>query len=52
MKYIYISDFCKKDLVEAERVIVDPKMLCPQNAGSALKDLFIVLHNERDDEAH
>ena len=49
---IYISDFCKKDLAESEWVIVGPKMLCPQNFGSALKDLFIIMHNKRDKEAH
>ena len=47
-----IRDFCKKDLVEGEWVIVGPKMLCPQNYGSALKDLFIILRNERGEEAH
>ena len=46
---IYITDFCKKNLVEGEWVIVDWKMLCPQNSGSALK---IFLHNARDEEAH
>ena len=34
------------------RVIVGPKMLYPQNFGSALKDFFKVLHNERGEEAH
>ena len=48
---IYINDFCKKYLVEGECVIVGPKMLCPQNSGSALKDRFIILHNERGEEA-
>ena len=28
------------------------KMLCPQNSGSALKDLFMILHYERGEEAH
>ena len=27
-------------------------MLCPQNSGSALKDVFIILYNERGEEAH
>ena len=27
-------------------------MLCPQNSGSALKDLLIILHNEKGEEAH
>ena len=49
---IYISDFCQKDLVEVEWAIVDLKMLCPQNSGSAFRDLFIILHNERGEEAH
>ena len=26
-------------------------MLCPQNSGSALKDLFVILYNERDEDA-
>ena len=49
---IDISDFSEKDLVEGEWVIVDPKILCPQKSGSALKDLFIILHTEKDEEAH
>ena len=49
---IDISDFSEKDLVEGEWVIVDPKILCPQKSGSALKDLFIILHSEKDEEAH
>ena len=49
---ICISDFCKNDLVEGEWVIVDWEMLCPQNSGSALKDLFIILYNERGEEVH
>ena len=43
---IHISCFCKKDLVEDEWVIAGPKMLCPLNSGSALKEIFIILHNE------
>ena len=49
---ICISDFCKKDLTESEWVIAGWKMLYPQNAGSILKNLFIILVNERGDEAH
>ena len=41
---IYIK---KKDLVEGEWVIVGLKMLCPRNSGSALKDLSMILRNER-----
>ena len=37
---IYISDFRKKDLVEGKWVVVNPKMLCPQNSGYAFKDFF------------
>ena len=37
MKFILLI-FCKKDLLQSEWVIVDSKMLCPQNSGSALKD--------------
>ena len=48
----YISDFSKKDLVEGEWVIVDPIMLFPQDSGSALKDIFIILHIERSEEVH
>ena len=44
---IYVSNFCKKDIVEGEWVIVSPKMLCLQDSGSALKELFIILHNEK-----
>ena len=44
---IFTSDFCKKDLVEGKWVIAGPKMLCPQNSRFALKDLFIILCNER-----
>ena len=47
---IYISDFC--DLVEGEWVILGLIILCPQNSGSALKDLFIILHNGRGEEVH
>ena len=36
------SDFCKKDLVGCEWIIVDGKMLCSENSRSALKDLFII----------
>ena len=49
---IYISGFCKKDLVQGEQVITDWKILSPQNSGSGLKDLFIILHNEGGEEAH
>ena len=49
---IYISGFCKKDLVEGEWAIVGTKMMCPQNSGSALQDLFIILNNETGEEAH
>ena len=49
---IFISDFCKKNLVEGKLVIVDPKMMCSQKFVSALKDLFIILHNERGEEVH
>ena len=49
---IYITGLCWKDLVEVEWVIVCPKMLCPQNSGSALKALFITSHNERGEETH
>ena len=49
---IYISDFWKKDLVEGEWVIVGSEMLCPQNSGSAHKDIFIILHSEWGEEAH
>ena len=31
--------------------IAGPKMLCSQTSGSTLKDLFIILHNERGEEA-
>ena len=34
---IYISDFCKKYLVEDEWFILGLKMLFPQNSGSTLK---------------
>ena len=34
---IYISNLCKKDLVEGECIIVSLKMLCPQNSGLLLK---------------
>ena len=44
--------FAKKDLVQGDWVILGPKMLCPQNSGSTLKDVLIILHNERDEEAH
>ena len=27
-------------------------MLCPQSSVSALKDPFIILHNERGEEVH
>ena len=47
---IYVSDFCKKDLVESEWV--GPNMLCPQNSESAVKDLFRILHSERGKEAY
>ena len=50
MKFMLVI-FAKKDLV-GEWVIVDQKMLCPQNSGSTFKDLFIILHNERGEEAH
>ena len=49
---IYISDFWEKDLVEGEWVIFGLQMPCPQNSGSALKELYIILHNERDEEVH
>ena len=32
--------FLQKKFVEGEWFIVNPKMLCPQNIGSALKDLY------------
>ena len=48
---IFITDFCKKDLVGGEWVIVDRQMLCSQNSISALKDLFIILRNERGEKA-
>ena len=44
--------FCEKELFEDEWVIVAPNMLYPQNCGSALKDLFIILHNERGEEPY
>ena len=44
--------FAKKDLIQGDWVILGPKMLCPQNSGSTLKDVLIILHNERDEEAH
>ena len=47
MELILAVIFAKKDIVEGEWVTVGPKMLCPQNSGSALIDLFIILHNER-----
>ena len=49
---VCISDFCKKDLTESEWVIVGGKMLYPQNSGTILKNLFIILLNKRGDEAH
>ena len=51
VKFILVI-FAKKYLVEGEWVIQSPKMLCPLNSGSAVKDLFIILHNERGEEAH
>ena len=42
MKFIVVI-FIKKYVVEGESVIVGPKMLCPQNSGSALKDNFKIL---------
>ena len=33
-------------------VYVNLKILCPQNSGSALEDLFIIVYNERGEEAH
>ena len=44
--------FCKKDLIEVKLVIVVSEMLHLQNCGSALKDLFIILHSERGEEAY
>ena len=46
------SGVCEIDLVEGEWVILGPKMLCPQNSGSDLKDLFTILYNEKGEEAH
>lgn len=48
---IYISRFCKQDLVDCEWVVVIPKMLCHQNSGPAQKDTFIIQHNEMGEEA-
>ena len=44
--------FCKKDFIEVEWFIVVSEMLHPQNCGSALKDLFIILHSQRGEEAY
>ena len=46
---ICVSDFCRKDFVEGEWVIVGPKM---KNSGSAIKDIFTILHNKRGENAH
>ena len=51
MKFILVI-FAKKDPVEGDWCFDDRKMLWPQNTGSALKDLFLILHNERGEEAH
>ena len=44
--------FAKKGLSEGEWVIVNPKMMCRQNSGSAFKDFFIILCNESSNEVH
>ena len=51
MKIILVI-FGKKGLSEGEWVIVDPKMMCRQNSGSAFKDFFIILYNEGSEEVH
>ena len=48
---IYISDFCEKDLVQGEWVIVGPKMLYLEKSGSAFKEVFVVLHIKKVEEA-
>ena len=50
MKFILVI-FAKKILLRVKMPKM-PKMLCPQNSGSALQDLFIILHNEIGEEAH
>ena len=51
MKFILI--FAKKISLRVNALfIVGPKMLCCQNCGYVFKDLFIILYNERDEEAH
>ena len=50
MKFILVI-FAKKDLVEGDWCFDDRKMLCPQNTGFALKDLFLILRNERGEQA-
>ena len=37
---ICISYFCEKDLFEGEWIVVGPKMLCPQNSESVLKNFL------------
>ena len=50
-KFILVV-FGKKFLLRVNlRVVVWPKMLCPQNSGSAPQDLYIILHNGRGEEA-
>ena len=29
-----------------------PEMLCPENSGSALEDIFVILHNEKGEGTH
>ena len=51
MKIVLVI-FAKKGLSEGEWVIVDPKMMCRQNSGSAFKIFFIILYNESSEEVH
>ena len=51
MKIVLVI-FAKKGLSEGEWVIVDPKMMCRQNSGSAFKNFFIILYNESSEEVN
>ena len=46
MKFILVV-FAKNHLAEDKWVFVGSKMQCPHNSGSALTDLFMILHTER-----